>query len=124
MDNIPLGRKMLQGLRLAFVQSARSRVHECRSAALPTPRAVRNKQALEAKHARLAPLRQKYGVMTGTLATKAARQGGTPSMAASMLTLHLVRDTGTPEAVRHSLPVPGDTSGGVPMLVQTRVRAM
>ena len=71
-------------------------------------------QALEANHARLAPLRQKYGVMTGTLATKAARQGGTPPMAASMLTLHLVRDNGTSEAARHSLPVPGDKVRGYP----------
>ena len=76
-------------------------------------------QALEAKHVRLTPLRQKYGVMTGTLATTTARQGGTPPMAASMLTLHLVRGTGTSETARHSLPVPGDIAGVVQMLVQT-----
>jgi hypothetical protein len=74
-------------------------------------------QGLETKHARLAPLRQKYGIMTGTLATKAARHGGTQPMAASMLTLHLVRDDGTSKAARHSLPVPGDIAGVVPMLV-------
>lgn len=86
-------------------------VHECHRAALPTRRAVRHMQALEAKHARLAPLRRKYGGMTGTLATTTARQGGTPPMAASMLTLHLVRDNGTSEAARHSLPIPGDWAG-------------
>jgi hypothetical protein len=92
------------------------RVHEFNTAALPTGGAVCHTQMLEAKHARLAPLRQKYGIMAGTLTRTAARHGGTPPMAASMLTLHLVSGPDTSEAARHSLPVPGDIAGVVPML--------
>lgn len=68
-----------------------------------------NAQALEAAHPRLAPLREKYGLMAGTLARSNVSQGGTPPMAASMMTLHLIGGGGDGAAsAKYSKPVPGD----------------
>lgn len=67
-------------------------------------------QALEAAHPRLAPLREKYGLMTG-LARSQGSQGGTAPMASSMMTLHLAAGGNDQAAAKYSMSIPG----GVPL---------
>lgn len=65
-------------------------------------------QALEAAHPQLAPLREKYGLMAGTLARSRVSQGGTPPMATGMLTLHLIGGGDGAAPVKYCKPVPGE----------------